>query len=359
MKQFCRAGVVVVTVLCAVSWASLPVSAASLNLHRGSRGAVVRTVEARLHLLGLLSARAVDRRYTQVTTRAVKRFQRAHQLRANGRVNRPTWDAIARASRPKPPPPPPPKPILMAHRGGALESDVPENSLSSMRYGVAAGADILEFDLQLTAGETDPDTGETGPGTFVLMHDDLERTTTCTGKVSAMTLSELQEDCVLKRPDGTLTEEHVPTYAEVAAYAQGAGKSIAPEIKISASALTQDAAEQFVSTTQDAGLAKRTYVQSFDGTNVFPKLHTLAPSMATIFLTMKSVNPAVVRESGSTIVAPEFHTVNAPWLSSYHSRGLRVWAWTVDDAPTMKKLWYLGANGLFTNYPATARSLVR
>ena len=93
----------------------------------------------------------MDRRYTKVTTRAVKRFQRSHQLRVSGRVNRPTWDCDRRGPPgPSPPPPPPPKPILMAHRGGALESDVPENSLSSMQYGVRAGADILEFDLQLT-----------------------------------------------------------------------------------------------------------------------------------------------------------------------------------------------------------------
>jgi len=245
----------------------------------------------------------------------------------------------------------------MAHRGGALEAGVPENSLNSMRHGVASGAAILEFDLATTAPETDSQTSE---GTFVLMHDsNLDRTTTCSGPVSAITASDLRANCFLKLPDGQVTTERVPTYVEVADYARSVGKSIAPELKIAGADLTEDEVKQFVATTQNAGMATRTYLQSFDGTNVFPKVHAFAPAMATIFLTSSGVDPAIVSRSGSRIVAPEYHSVSADWLSRYHLGGLRVWAWTVDDVATMKRLWYLGANGLFTNYPAAARSLVR
>jgi glycerophosphoryl diester phosphodiesterase len=324
-----------------------PASAAKLNLHRGSRGISVKTVETRLHTLGLLRARAVDRRYTRVTARAVRRFQRTHHLRVTGRVNVNTWNAIARAAAPKPPPPPPPKPVLLAHRGGAYEANVPENSMASMQYGVSKGADILEFDLHTTSD-----------GVLVLLHDDtLDRTTTCTGPVADMTLVDLEASCFLKNArDNQVTTERVPTYAEVADYADSVGKPIAPEIK--ATDPTDDELAQFVGTTQDSGEATRTYVQSFEGSTVFPRLHALAPSLATIFLSSYNVDPSVVTTAGSGIASPEYHSVTPAWLARYHAAGLKVWTWTVDDVPTIKRLWLEGTNGIFTNYPAAARALL-
>jgi glycerophosphoryl diester phosphodiesterase len=332
-----------------VGGVSAPASAAKLNLHRGSRGAVVRTVETRLHTLGLLRAAAVDRRYTRVTARAVRRFQRTHALKATGRVNRRTWDVLARASAPKPPPPPPPRPVLLAHRGGALEANVPENSLSALRYADSRGADILEFDLHATSD-----------GVLVLMHDDdLDATTTCTGPVSAISLADLESQCLMKKArDHTVTQERVPTYAEAADYAQSVGKPIAPEIKIADADLTDQEVEDFVGTTQDAGLGTRTYLQSFDGASVFPRVHALAPQLGTIYLTLSGIDPATVTGAGSTIVAPGYPALTAAWLARYHAAGLRVWTWTVDDVPTMKRFWAMGANGIFTNYPAAARALI-
>ena len=91
-----------------------------------------------------------------------------------------TWDVLALASAPKPPPPPPPRPVLLAHRGGALEADVPENSLPALRYAVSRGADILEFDLHATSD-----------GVLVLMHDDtLDRTTNGKGLADDFTLAD-------------------------------------------------------------------------------------------------------------------------------------------------------------------------
>jgi glycerophosphoryl diester phosphodiesterase len=326
-----------------------PASAKAFNLHRGSHGVTVRTLEIRLHHLGLLRGRAVDRRYTRVTARAVRRFQRSHHLRVTGRVNVRTFVAIARAAAPKPPPPPPPKPVLLAHRGGAYEANVPENSLSSMQYGVAKGADILEFDLQLTADDQ-----------FVLMHDTtLDRTTTCTGPVSAQSLSSIETQCFMKRArDLQQTQERVPTYAEIAQYADSVGKPIAPEIKTPNADLTDADIAQFVGTTQDSGMATRTYLQSFEGSTVFPRVHRLAPALHTIFLSSRNVSPSVVTTAGSSIASPEYHSVTAAWLASYHAAGLSVWTWTVDDVPTIKRLWFMGTNGIFTNYPAAARALL-
>src|SRR5688500_18756966 len=72
-----------------------PAEAAGIYLHRGSRGANVKTLESRLHTLGLLSRAAVDRRYRRSTWEAVKSFQRSHGIRVTGNTNTRTWNQVA------------------------------------------------------------------------------------------------------------------------------------------------------------------------------------------------------------------------------------------------------------------------
>jgi len=70
--------------------------------------------------------------------------------------------------------------LVIGHRGGA--GAAPENTLASIRHGVEAGADAIEFDIHGTADDH-----------LVLFHDDtLERTTDSTGVVEETTLEERQ-----------------------------------------------------------------------------------------------------------------------------------------------------------------------
>ncbi len=70
--------------------------------------------------------------------------------------------------------------LVDAHRGASVS--FPENTLAAFEAGVAAGADSVEFDVQLSAD-----------GVAVVIHDDtVDRTTNGTGAVSELTLAELQ-----------------------------------------------------------------------------------------------------------------------------------------------------------------------
>ncbi len=95
----------------------------------------------------------------------------------------------------------------LGHRGtGPTRPDhpFPENSLSSFLAAIQAGADGVELDVRLTAD-----------GNVIVMHDDtLDRTTNCTGCVSAMTLDEVRA-CRLLDGAGEATEGRPPTLVEV------------------------------------------------------------------------------------------------------------------------------------------------
>ena len=80
----------------------------------------------------------------------------------------------------------------------------PENSISSFLAAMNEGADGVQLDAAITQD-----------GKIVAMHDDtLDRTTNCTGCVSAMTLNEIQA-CRLLDGAGAPTEEPPPTLLEV------------------------------------------------------------------------------------------------------------------------------------------------
>lgn len=104
--------------------------------------------------------------------------------------------------------------LVGAHRGGYLSdsgaNNLPENSLLAMERAVGQGAEILEIDLMMTSD-----------GQVVIMHDStVNRTTNGSGAVSSLTLSQIKS-LRLKDPANVLTNEQVPTLAEVMTLAKG------------------------------------------------------------------------------------------------------------------------------------------
>lgn len=98
--------------------------------------------------------------------------------------------------------------LVTAHRGAHAEH--PENSLAAIEAAIEMGASLVEIDLRRASD-----------GTLVLMHDDrLDRTTAGTGRVSDFTADELKE-VALTLPDGRVTSEHIPTFREALAVADG------------------------------------------------------------------------------------------------------------------------------------------
>jgi glycerophosphoryl diester phosphodiesterase len=317
--------------------------ARGLNLHRGSHGAKVRLLESRLHHLGLLVASAVDRRYRQATVTSVRRFQRAHHLRATGRVNLRTWNAVARAARARPAPAPRPTPLpaptgpapaIVGHRG-AVGPDAPENTLASMHRAAAAAA-VLEFDLRLTADHQ-----------IVLMHDvTLDRTTNCTGRVIDWTLEDLRASCRV----GT---QPIPTFEEVAAYAGTLTLKIAPEIK-NGDIGDADLAKVFA--IIDAhDLQGRTIMQSFEPA-VLQKVHALRPDLRLMLVSTRPVTVAAARAAYATTVAIRLENLSATDVAGYRRNGIIVWTFTAIDNPTLDQAHRIHADAVITDIPGQAKA---
>lgn len=161
--------------------------------------------------------------------------------------------AVARAQTPATAPLTLPR--VVGHRGA--KGLWPENSLSGfVQAGQMAGLDAVEFDLHLTAD-----------GEIVVLHDPtLERTTTGTGPVGALSLTDLR---ALRLKGGTkidqvILDEGIPTLDEVLEILGPGGKDLHIELKNDAlGAPYPGLAEKVLARLKAAGVAGRSVLTSF------------------------------------------------------------------------------------------------
>ncbi len=98
--------------------------------------------------------------------------------------------------------------FVVAHRGDWRHA--PENSVAAIKGAADMGADMVEIDIQRTKD-----------GGFVLMHDgSIDRTTEGKGNVADYTVEELKR-FRLRRADGSLSDETIPTLEEALTACKG------------------------------------------------------------------------------------------------------------------------------------------
>lgn len=99
---------------------------------------------------------------------------------------------------------------VMTHRAHTTDKTIPENSVSAVIAAIAAGADFVETDTQLTSDKK-----------VVICHDDtIDATTTGSGKIQNMTLEQIQS-YYLKDRNGNVTNQRMPTLKEFLEAARG------------------------------------------------------------------------------------------------------------------------------------------
>jgi glycerophosphoryl diester phosphodiesterase len=247
-------------------------------------------------------------------------------------------------------------PVNLAHRGA---SDMaPENTIEAFRLAVEAGAGGLELDVHMTRD-----------GHIVVIHDaTVDRTTSGSGAVSEMTLHELRKlDAGHNfRPDGGPTRPYrgrgvrVPTLGEVLEEYPG----VAVNIDIKAG--TPGIEETVFGVLREANALRRAIVVSTPHATVKRFRKVSGGHVSTggskweigLFYVLsrlrleRLVRPAYdalqvpLRHRGILVVTPRF-------VRAAHARGVRVDAWTINQADEMRRLLDLGVDVIMTDRPGT------
>lgn len=230
--------------------------------------------------------------------------------------------------------------IAMAHRGGALNPEIPgvENSLRAFRHAVALGYHYLETDVRATSD-----------GVLLAMHDEaLDRVTDSEGLVARMTA----EDVRAARIAGELP---VPTMAELL--------EELPESRFNIDIKSSTAVLSLVDLLDRTGSHDRVCVGSFSQRRLdrFRRASrgrvatSATPAEVAAFVLLPSGRAArrLTRGRVAALQVPHRRgalTVVTPALvRRAHAAGAHVHVWTVDEPEEMDELLDMGVDGLITD----------
>ncbi|YAL83833.1 glycerophosphodiester phosphodiesterase family protein [Dermacoccaceae bacterium W4C1] len=302
---------------------------------------------------------------------------------------------------------------LQAHRGGIGERT--ESSLSSFTHALDVGVSTLELDTQVTRDgkvvvthdrKTNPAVcADTGPAT----PNDPQYP--YVGKfVKDLTLAQLKTlDCGYRQKEGFPNQINTPgsqmiELRDVFALVKSRRATwvrMNIETKVEAGAPSETAPrEQFVRTVQreiaTSGLRRQVTIQSFDW-GALRVMHRLDPRIPLVALTngdflevgkpgrspwlggldvddfggdlvaaadaipgVRAISPVDANPQGCAVDTVECTPyVTADMVRRAHARGLKVIPWTVDEPSTFRYLLRLGVDGIITDYPTTARGLLK
>lgn len=236
--------------------------------------------------------------------------------------------------------------LRIAHRGAAALE--PENTLLGIETALRYGVEMVEIDVRPCKD-----------GTLVVIHDDdLRRTASVDGRVSELSLTELQRLDVGKG-------ERIPTLEEALALLKG-------RALVNLDQKRDNLAGPLLAAIDRAGSRDETML-SGNAQATFEAFRGQAPSIrialsidaspydAPRILLGRLVAAGARGEAGRIVamaraarvpcVTLQWRLASAPVVAQIKRAGLQVLTWTVDDPATMRRLQAAGVDGITSNRP--------
>jgi glycerophosphoryl diester phosphodiesterase len=255
----------------------------------------------------------------------------------------------------------------------------PGNTLPSFEYAIAAGADVIEMDMQVTKDNV-----------IVISHDPILHPPYCSGPqpdavIHELTLAEIKQwDCgggarmpsldeVFALADRGKFLFNIETKITPKRFtleeARQIIKSVVP-LKLSAAELDQHArglmlqgpemtpppeefARMVLRKIREYHLESRVILESFD----FRTLVAMKKLEPRIQLSALCMGPGldfvkIGRESGAGIISPLQTFVTVDQVRAAHAAGLQVLPWTANEPADWDRLIAAGVDSILTDYPA-------
>ncbi|MET9760340.1 glycerophosphodiester phosphodiesterase family protein [Streptomyces sp. NPDC006372] len=254
-------------------------------------------------------------------------------------------------------------PLVIAHRGGSAYA--PENTLAAVDKAAELGIGWVENDVQRTSD-----------GELVVVHDDNLRRTTdaeevfpgrAPWKVKDFTAAEIARLDAGSWFSPAYAGARVPTLKQFVHRVERHHQKLLLEIKNPE--LYQGIEQQTLKVLSNEGwldrshLADRLIVQSFSAGSV-RAVHELKPGVKTGLLGTPPVRDLPDYADFADQINPSYSTLSTAYVSSVqafdgpHGSPMEVFAWTVDDAATARRVARYGVDGIITNRPDVVREAV-
>lgn len=238
--------------------------------------------------------------------------------------------------------------VVVAHRGASAYA--PENTLAAIKKALAMGVDMVEIDVQLTKDKQ-----------VVLMHDlTVDRTTNGKGRVRDLTFDEIRKLDAGSWFSNEFAGEKIPTLEEVIETIKGKCKLLIevkrvktkkPEIEAKIVQLIDKYNAQNWCVVQSFETQVVKNIQTLDKSIECHKLVTMNISVLPLHLDSRIKTGTIYKYKTVQAINPYFKMLNKRKVNKIHSRGQKIFTWTVNEQEDMKRLIDMGVDGIITNYP--------
>jgi glycerophosphoryl diester phosphodiesterase len=228
---------------------------------------------------------------------------------------------------------------VIAHRG--FSARAPENTLAALSAAIEAGADAVEFDLQVTSD-----------GVPVLFHDDtLERTTNGRGRIHDQPLAALGALDAGRWFGAAYAGEGVPQLGAALDLLRPWHGRIYPELKGVASHAEVD---RIVDEVVRRGLLERTVFIAMEWT-LLDRVRARAPEAGIGYIVRKAhqTEAGILRAQGDPLALLDFERTipvrDRVAAARATALGIEMATWTVDDPADATRLVEVGVPRITTN----------
>jgi len=245
------------------------------------------------------------------------------------------------------------KPLIIAHRGGAMEST--ENTIAAFQRAFKIGADGIETDIRLTRD-----------GVVVVYHDDYfgrveglpqaQRTRL----VSDMTYAELTAQTLIPVGEDT-GGRRVPMLNDLLAQVHGPLLNI----ELKRCAKFDDLVKKTIAILKGYGELDRIVLEAPD-LDTAKKLRKGLGSRLKLHINPEYDHTVPFRDSLKQLLKFKPHSVSISYkllardmVESAHQAGVEVWVWTVNDSGVAERMRELGVDAIKTDRPTTLMDLFR
>ena len=221
--------------------------------------------------------------------------------------------------------------LTIGHRGA--KGHTAENTLASFQKALDLNVDMIELDVHQCAS-----------GEIVVLHDDtIDRTTSGSGLVTHLSLSQLKMVSIE-------FEHQIPTLVEVLDLINR--KCVVNiELKGANTAMgTLDIIAIYIGEKQ--WQPTDFILSSFDWL-AFEEVHQLNPNIPIGVLTATDIDLAIgfAKFCNATAVHPYFHLLTHDMVSKIKAENLKIYPWTVNEAEDIIFVQSFNVDGIITDYP--------
>jgi glycerophosphoryl diester phosphodiesterase len=228
--------------------------------------------------------------------------------------------------------------LSIAHRGAS--GITPENTRVAFVKALDLGADMIEFDVQLTRDDV-----------AIVFHDEtLERTTNGSGRVSETDFSTISRLDAGSWFGASFADHEVPTLEEVLGLL--AGRAML-NIELKPDARVEQLVRRVVTAVARFEQFEAAIFSSFQA-GALRSLRRLVPDARVGVLCQRGELAsalALADELGAVALHPAAAMVDTDLVREAHARKLVVYPWTVNEPGEIALLRALGVDGIFTDHP--------